>query len=92
MSKARKAQRTSFVSEDRAPRSGAYLKGKGMCRQEEKERWADTYAHRIEHQFERWQKPLGIRGDDYRRHLKEELVSCCDDPLRRSLIESICQP
>lgn len=62
-----------------------------MSEHEEKEQWADKYAHRIEHRFERWQKPLGIDGNDYLGHLKRDLMVCCDDPLRKSLVESICQ-
>jgi hypothetical protein len=39
--------------------------------------------------FEQWQKPLGINGTEYRRYLKEELTAYCDEPLLKSLIETI---
>lgn len=55
----------------------------------EKQKWAEKHALRIEHRFEKWQKVLGIDGEEYLRYLKEELLRCCDEPLRKSLIESI---
>jgi hypothetical protein len=57
--------------------------------EEEKQVWAETHARRIECRFEQWQKPLGIDGDEYLKYLTKELVDCCDDPLLKSLIESI---
>ena len=57
--------------------------------EEEKQEWARWHALRIEHRFEQWQKPLGIDSEAYLKALTEELVDCCDDPLRKSLIESI---
>ena len=58
--------------------------------EEEKEKWAEEHACRLQHLFEQWQKPLGIDGEEYRKHLTEELVHYyCDEPLLKSLIESI---
>ena len=51
--------------------------------------WAEEHARRIQHRFEQWQKPLGIDGDEYLKYLTRELADCCDDPLRKSLAESI---
>ena len=56
---------------------------------EVKQRWAEEHAHRLQHLFEQWQKPLGIDGGEYRKHLTEELAKQCDEPLLKSLIESI---
>lgn len=57
--------------------------------EQEKEKWVEEHARRLQRLFEQWQKPLGIKGEQYRNHLKEELPNLCDDPLLRSLIESI---
>ena len=56
---------------------------------EEKQRWVEEHARGLQHLFEQWQKPLGIDGEKYRKHLTEELINCCDEPLLKSLIESI---
>lgn len=60
-----------------------------MTSEEDKEKWAEEHARRLNSMFERWQKPLGIDGEDYRRYLKKELADCCDKPLMKSLIELI---
>ena len=57
--------------------------------EEEKREWARKYALRIEHRFEQWQKPIGIDGTEYLQYLTEKFVDFCDNPLRKSLIESI---
>lgn len=57
-----------------------------------KKDWAQKHACKIERLFEQWQKPLGIDGKEYLIHLTEELTSCYDEPLQKSLIESICKP
>ncbi len=57
--------------------------------EQEKQRWVEEHARRLQHLFEQWQKPLGIDGEEYRKHLTEELASQCDEPLLKSLIESI---
>lgn len=56
---------------------------------EDKQKWAEQCARCIEQRFERWQKPLGIDGDEYLKYLTKDLINCCDDPLLKSLIESI---
>ena len=55
----------------------------------EREKWAKEHARRLRHVFEQWQKPLGIDGQEYCKHLTEELADHCDEPLLKSLIESI---
>ena len=58
--------------------------------EEEKQKWAEEHAHSLQQLFEQWQKPLCINGEEYRKHLREDLFNhCCDDPLLKSLIESI---
>jgi len=57
--------------------------------EEEKQKWIEEHAHRLQHLFEQWQKPLCIDGEEYREYLTEELLGCCDKPLLKSLIESI---
>jgi hypothetical protein len=58
-------------------------------REQDKQKWAEEHARHLQQMFEQWQKPLGIDGAEYRRHLREELTSYCDEPLLKSLIESI---
>ncbi len=64
-----------------------------LCEQvvseKDKQEWAEEYALRMVRLFEQWQKPLGINGDEYFKHLKKELLAYCDKPLCKSLIESI---
>ena len=55
----------------------------------EKQEWIQFYAHRVTHLFEEWQKPLGIDSEEYLKYLENELSDCCDDPLRKHLIETI---
>ena len=57
--------------------------------EEDKEKWVEEHARRLQHLFEQWQKPLSIDGKEYRKYLTEELVNYCDEPLLKSLIESI---
>ena len=55
----------------------------------QKDIWAEEYARRMQKRFEEWQKPLGIDGEEYIRYLRNELAQSCEDPLMKSLIESI---
>ncbi|MHC4363193.1 MAG: hypothetical protein ACYSTZ_10220 [Planctomycetota bacterium] len=57
--------------------------------EKEKQTWAEEHARRLQRQFEQWQKPLGIDGREYQRFLSEELYDCYNEPLRKSLVESI---
>jgi hypothetical protein len=57
----------------------------------QKQQWAEEHARRIQRQFEKWQKPLGINGQEYAEYLKIELINCCDDPLLKEFIESLSQ-
>jgi len=56
---------------------------------EKKQRWARIHADRMQQKFQKWQKPLGIKSAEYRKYLVEELARSYDNPLRKSLIESI---
>lgn len=57
--------------------------------EQDKEKWVEEQVSRLQHLFEQWQKPLGIDGKEYRKYLTEELLNCCDEPLLKSLMESI---
>jgi hypothetical protein len=57
----------------------------------QKQQWAEEHARRIQKQFEKWQRPLGIDGKEYAEHLRIELIRCCDNPLLKELIESMSQ-
>ena len=61
----------------------------GAANEEEKRRGAEERARCLQHLFEQWQKPLGIDGEEHRKYLTEELLGYCDEPLLKSLIESI---
>jgi len=56
----------------------------------EKRNWAEKHAYGLQRLFEQWQKPLGIDSKDYYEHTMKDLLDYYDDPLRKSLIESIC--
>jgi len=60
-----------------------------MSSQKEKEEWIEKHARLFQKRFEQWQKPLGIDGEEYLRHLRKDLIDFCEDPLKKSLIESI---
>ena len=60
-----------------------------MASSEEKNEWARTHALRIEELFEQWQRPFGIDSGEYFRYLRRELLDFCENPLKKSLIESI---
>ena len=57
--------------------------------EQEKQKWIEEHACRLQHSFEQWQKPLSIDSSEYRKHLTERLANCCDEPLLKSLIETI---
>ena len=61
----------------------------GAVSKEEKQRWAKEHARRLQCLFEQWQKPLGISSDEYSEYLEKDLLNCCNDPLIKSLIDSI---
>jgi hypothetical protein len=63
--------------------------GARVADEQDKQRWAEEHARLLQRLFEQWQKPLGIDGEEYRKHLARELSDCYDEPLRRSLIELI---
>ena len=57
--------------------------------EQEKQRWVEEHARRLQRLFEQWQKQSSIDGEEYRKYLTEELLDYCDNPLLKSLIESI---
>jgi len=65
----------------------------GICQKcsngKKSQSWAEKHAYRLHCLFEPWQRPLGIDGREYFRHTANELIDYYDDPLRRSLIESL---
>ncbi|MHC4572760.1 MAG: hypothetical protein ACYS76_01285 [Planctomycetota bacterium] len=61
----------------------------GQADESEKLRWVEEHARRLQRRFEQWQKPAGIDGREYHKYLIQELCHCYDEPLRKSLIESI---
>ena len=56
---------------------------------EEKRKWVEEHAGSLQQLFEQWQKPVGIDGKEYRKYLEKDLLNCCDNPLLKSLIDSI---
>ena len=60
-----------------------------MFADSQKQGWAKKHAGKLETRFKQWQKPLGIDGEEYLKYLAKELEDCYDNPLQRSLIESI---
>jgi len=69
------------------------IQSRASCNQsateQKKKEWAEEHSIRLQGLFEQWQKPLGISGQEYRRYAKDELSDCYEDPILRSLIESI---
>lgn len=60
-----------------------------LAGEKEKQVWAEEHARRLQFRFQQWQKPLGINGEEYGKYLVQELSDYYDEPLRKSLIESI---
>lgn len=56
---------------------------------EDRIQWVEQHAHKIHQIFQQWQHPIGIDGHEYRLHLEEQFADYWDDPLLKSLIESI---
>ena len=56
---------------------------------QERQKWVEEQAHRLQNLFESWQKPLDIGADEYLKYLKNQLNTYCDEPLLKSFIESI---
>ncbi|MHC4132628.1 MAG: hypothetical protein ACYSSP_06785 [Planctomycetota bacterium] len=67
----------------------SFQSSSGADNKQEKQKWVEDNARRLQHLFEQWQKPLGINGNQYQKYLKDELHNYCDEPLLRSLIDSI---
>ncbi|MFC1676006.1 hypothetical protein ACFL3G_02955 [Planctomycetota bacterium] len=56
---------------------------------QERQKWVEEQAHRLQNLFESWQKPLDIDANEYHKYLKDQLNTYCDEPLLKSFIESI---
>ena len=54
-----------------------------------RDQWAEQHARQLQQAFHQWQGPIGIDGQAYRKHLEKELTAYWDDPLLKTLIESI---
>ena len=58
---------------------------RGEC----KEEWVEEHVRQLQQLFHQWQQPIGIDSHEYRKHLAEGLADYWEDPLLKSLIESI---
>ena len=54
-----------------------------------RDQWAEQHARQLQQVFHQWQETIGIDGQEYRKHLEKELSVYWDDPLLKTLIESI---
>ena len=54
-----------------------------------RDQWIEQHARQVQQLFQQWQHPIGIDGQEYRKHLEKELATYWDDPLLKTLIESI---
>ena len=56
---------------------------------QDKQEWAEFHARQLAVVFKKWQDLHQIDNTDYTNFLNHELVDSYEDPLRKSLIESI---
>ncbi|MFZ9024392.1 MAG: hypothetical protein ACO21J_09560 [Anaerohalosphaeraceae bacterium] len=54
-----------------------------------RDQWIEQHARQVQQLFQQWQHPIGIDGQAYQKHLEKELTAYWDDPLLKTLIESI---
>ncbi len=54
-----------------------------------KEQWVESHACKLGQMFATWQDLHEIDPGEYAESLKKGLGDCHDDPLRKSLIESM---
>ena len=54
-----------------------------------RDQWAEQHARQVQQLFQQWQHQIGIDGQEYQKHLEKELTVYWDDPLLKTLIESI---
>ena len=54
-----------------------------------RDQWAEQRARQVQQAFHQWQHPIGIDSQAYQKHLEKELTVYWDDPLLKTLIESI---
>ena len=56
---------------------------------ETRDQWVEQHARQVQQLFQQWQHPIGIDGQEYQKHLEKELAAYWDDPLLKTLVESI---
>jgi len=56
----------------------------------ERQKWAEECAYRLKELFEPWLKAHDVEGKEFYEYEMNELLDYYDDPLRKSLIESLC--
>lgn len=66
------------------------LSSKQTTNEHDKRRWAEKQARRLQGLFEQWLKVHGIDSQEFYNFEVKELLNYYEDPLRRSLIESLC--
>ena len=54
-----------------------------------REEWIEEHVRHFQQIFKQWQQPIGIDEQAYRKHLEKELADCWEDPLLKTLIETI---
>jgi hypothetical protein len=54
-----------------------------------REQWIEQHARQVQQLFQQWQHPIGIDDQEYLKHLEKELADYWEDPLLKTLIESI---
>ena len=60
-----------------------------LSSEQDKQAWAEFHARQFSQLFRQWQGQYAIDNKDYERSLRCELMDSHDDPIRKSLIESI---
>ena len=55
----------------------------------DRDEWVEKHVLQFQYIFKKWQKPIGIDEQAYREHLEKELAAYWQDPLLKSLIETI---
>ena len=54
-----------------------------------RDEWVEKHVRQLQQIYKQWQHPIGIDGQEYQKHLEHELALYWDDPLLKTLIESI---
>ncbi len=56
---------------------------------ESRDQWVERHSRQVQQLFQQWQHQIGIDDQAYQKHLEKELAVYWDDPLLKTLIESI---